>query len=80
MCSECTHLMFIDADIGFNPQDVLALLALQTDESDYDIIGVWFVAIGMKSGSINYAGLAGGSDLWIQNSSDAGEMERISRA
>jgi len=34
-----THLMFIDSDIGFNPQDVLALLALQTDESPYDIIG-----------------------------------------
>ena len=34
-----THLMFIDSDIGFNPQDVLALLALQTDESPYDVIG-----------------------------------------
>jgi len=34
-----THLMFIDSDIGFNPQDVIALLALQTDESPYDIIG-----------------------------------------
>jgi hypothetical protein len=34
-----THLMFVDSDIGFNPQDVLALLALQTDESPYDIIG-----------------------------------------
>lgn len=37
--SDSTHLMFIDADIGFNPQDVLTLLALQTDESPYDIIG-----------------------------------------
>jgi hypothetical protein len=34
-----THLMFVDSDIGFNPQDVLALLALQTDDSPYDIIG-----------------------------------------
>jgi hypothetical protein len=34
-----THLLFIDSDIGFNPQDVLALLALQEDESPYDIIG-----------------------------------------
>lgn len=34
-----THLLFIDSDIGFNPQDVLALLALQTDESPYDVIG-----------------------------------------
>jgi hypothetical protein len=37
--SDATHLMFIDSDIGFNPQDVLALLALQTDESEYDVIG-----------------------------------------
>ena len=37
--SDATHLMFIDSDIGFNPQDVLALLALQTDDSEYDVIG-----------------------------------------
>jgi hypothetical protein len=37
--SEATHLMFIDSDIGFNPQDVIALLALQDDESPYDVIG-----------------------------------------
>jgi hypothetical protein len=37
--SEATHMMFIDSDIGFNPQDVLALLALQDDESPYDVIG-----------------------------------------
>ena len=37
--SDATHMMFIDSDIGFNPQDVLALLALQTEESEYDIIG-----------------------------------------
>lgn len=29
MRSECTHLMFIDSDIGFNPNDVIALLAMQ---------------------------------------------------
>jgi hypothetical protein len=34
-----THLLFIDSDIGFNPQDVLALLALQDEDSPYDIIG-----------------------------------------
>lgn len=32
--SDCTHLMFIDADIAFNPQDVVAMLAL-----DKEIIG-----------------------------------------
>lgn len=37
--SECTHMMFIDSDIGFNPNDVLALLAMQDDDSPYDVIG-----------------------------------------
>lgn len=36
--SGSTHLMFIDSDIGFNPQDILAMLALSTDESDYDVL------------------------------------------
>lgn len=39
MRSDSTHLMFIDSDIGFDPKDVLALLAMQTDESPYDVIG-----------------------------------------
>lgn len=39
MRSGATHLMFIDSDIGFNPNDVLALLALMTDESPYDVMG-----------------------------------------
>lgn len=38
MRSDATHLMFIDSDIGFNPQDVLALMALAADDSPYDII------------------------------------------
>ena len=32
--SDCTHLLFIDSDIHYNPQDVLALMAL-----DKDVIG-----------------------------------------
>jgi glycosyltransferase involved in cell wall biosynthesis len=39
MRSDATHLMFIDSDIGFNPQDVIAMLALMTDESPYDVLG-----------------------------------------
>lgn len=40
MRSESEHMMFIDSDIGFNPQDVIALMALQAmDEEKYQIIG-----------------------------------------
>lgn len=36
--SDCTHLLFIDSDITFDPDSVLSLLALQSDESPYDVI------------------------------------------
>ena len=36
--SDCTHMMFIDSDIGFNAQDILAMLALQSDDSEYDVL------------------------------------------
>jgi hypothetical protein len=36
--SDAEHLLFIDSDIGFNPQDVIALMALQSPESPYDVI------------------------------------------
>ena len=40
MRSTSEHMMFIDSDIGFNPQDVIALMALQAQDEDlYDIIG-----------------------------------------
>ena len=39
MRSNSTHLMFIDSDIGFDPRDVIALLAMQDDESPFDVIG-----------------------------------------
>jgi hypothetical protein len=32
--SDCTHMLFIDSDIHYNPQDVIALMAL-----DKDVIG-----------------------------------------
>lgn len=36
--SDMTHLMFIDSDIGFDPNDVLALAALAEPGSDKDIV------------------------------------------
>jgi hypothetical protein len=40
MRSTSTHLMFIDSDIGFDAQDVIALLAISSQpNTDYDVIG-----------------------------------------
>ena len=39
MRSKSEHLMFIDSDIGFNPQDIIALMILQIQNKNYDIIG-----------------------------------------
>jgi len=39
MRSDCSHLMFIDSDIGFDPRDVLTLMAFANESSDYDVIG-----------------------------------------
>ncbi len=36
--SDCSHAMFIDADIGFNPEWVVFMLAMMTDESPYDVV------------------------------------------
>jgi hypothetical protein len=38
MRSGCTHLLFLDSDIGFNANDVISMLALQSEESEYDIL------------------------------------------
>ena len=37
--SDCTHLMFIDSDIGFRAKDVLSLLGIQiSDPENYDVV------------------------------------------
>jgi hypothetical protein len=60
-----THLLFIDSDIDFNPQDVLALLAL-----DKDIIGAPY-----PKKSINWRNVAAAVQ---QNSSvEPGKLEAI---
>lgn len=37
--SDCTHLMFIDSDITFDPLEVIQLLILARDGTPYDVIG-----------------------------------------
>lgn len=36
--SDCTHMMFIDSDIGFDAKDVIALLGLSCTNEDYNIL------------------------------------------
>ena len=48
--SDCTHLLFIDSDINFNPQDVIAMLAL-----DKDVIGGPYPKKSMNWGNIAHA-------------------------
>lgn len=38
MRSDHTHLLFIDSDIGFNPMDALALVALADEKEDREIV------------------------------------------
>lgn len=45
--SGCTHLMFIDADIGFDANDVVTLLALADEASDYDVIAAAYPKKGI---------------------------------
>lgn len=60
-----THLLFIDSDIHFDPQDVLALMAL-----DKDIIGAPY-----PKKSINWRNVAAGAAKL--NGADPGELEKL---
>jgi hypothetical protein len=48
--SDCTHMLFIDSDIHFNPQDVLALMAL-----DKNVIGGPYPKKSINWGNIAHA-------------------------
>jgi hypothetical protein len=36
--SDCTHLIFIDADIGFDAESVIMMLAMMADHDPYDVL------------------------------------------
>lgn len=48
--SDFTHLLFLDADIHFNPQDIIAMLAL-----DRDVIGAPYPKKALNWGNIAFA-------------------------
>lgn len=38
MRSDSTHMLFIDSDIGFDAKDIIAMMAMQTEDSPYDVL------------------------------------------
>lgn len=36
--SDCSHMLFIDSDITFDANDIIGMLALMSEESEYDIM------------------------------------------
>jgi len=60
--SDATHMLFIDSDIGFNPQDVLAMLALMTPESEYDVLGAPYPKKTISWEKIKHAVNVGAAD------------------
>jgi hypothetical protein len=63
--SDCTHMLFIDSDVHFNPQDVIALLAL-----DKEVIGGPYPKKAIKWKSVKRA-IEKNPDL------DAGLLEKV---
>jgi hypothetical protein len=63
--SDCTHLLFIDSDINFNPQDVIAMLAL-----DRDVIGGPYPKKAIKWNNIKKA-------VQMHPDMDAGVLEKL---
>lgn len=63
--SSCTHMMFIDADISFNPIDILAMISL-----DKDIIGAPYPKKTIKWSNVKKAILKN-PDI------DVGELEKL---
>lgn len=49
--SDCTHFLFIDADIAFNAQDLIAMLAVAEDE-DKDIITIPYPKKSLEWGQL----------------------------
>ena len=40
--SPCTHMIFVDSDIGFNANDIIGMLAMMSDDSPYDVLGAGY--------------------------------------
>lgn len=71
MQSDSTHLLFIDADIGFNAQDVIFMLGLQTEDSPYDIITAPYAKKTLSFEKIKQAVDSGAADA------DPGALENF---
>jgi len=62
--SDCTHLLFIDSDIGFDPRDVLAMIGIQTkNEKDVNVICAPYPKKTIAWEKINIAAKMGMGDV-----------------
>ncbi len=52
--SDCTHFLFIDADIAFNAQDIVAMLAVSEDD-DKDIVTIPYPKKSLEWGQLSKA-------------------------
>ena len=86
--SACTHLLFLDADVVARSEDVLALLALQTDAGPYDVIGGSYPRKVLDWHAIHTAAAAGtapgelarfGGDVPVHAPGAAGRQVRLDR-
>jgi hypothetical protein len=61
--SDCTHLLFIDADIAFNPRDILGLLAVNlSDPAKYNIVTAPYPKKAIAWEKVQKAAAAGMAD------------------
>ena len=65
--SNCTHLVFIDSDIEFNPQDVIALVAHAREDSDRDVVCGPYPLKDIAWEKIKYAVDKGHADKTAEN-------------
>ena len=86
LSSDCTHLLFLDADVVVRADDVIALLALQGDASAYDVIGGSYPRKTVDWAAIHTAARAGvmpadlaryGGDMPLFVGGDEGRQIRL---
>lgn len=69
--TDSTHLMFIDSDITFNAQDIIALMAMMGPDTPYDVMGAAYPKKSISWEKIKQAVNKGAADK------DPNELEKF---